>query len=375
MTPPCYDKGGAFQRTAFISFTKHTMYTLGIDLHKKSSVWMLIDEQRTELWKENVLCHPDYISTAVKNIPVPLREIRVAIEPVAGWRWVTGILEEAGMQIHIAHPRKIQLIAKSTKKTDTEDARTLANLLCAGYFPEAHKSSDDIYQLRLLLRERNFIIRQRTSIKNQLHGIATTQGLHTIKSGNPLFKKGKEDIMAGHNFILKQLHLLVEDMEKRVLPFDELLRTLLPRYPVAQLLMSFPGVGIITALTIVAEVDDFTRFPSGKKLASFAGLVPRQRSSGETIRYGSITHAGSPAFRTALVETAMRIRTGNAPELYAFIRRLTPLCGAKKARIALARKILCIMWKMVTTNTPYQPHVLPSVCTTNLSDLDTASGT
>jgi transposase len=350
------------------------MYTLGIDLHKKSSVWMLIDEQRTELWKEHVSCHPDYITIALRKLPVPAKEIQVAIEPVAGWRWVTDMLEASGMQVHIAHPRKIQLIAKSTKKTDTEDARTLANLLCAGYFPESHKSSEDIYALRLLLRERTFIIRQRTSIKNQIHGIATTQGLHAIKSGNPLFKKGKTDIMESDNFILKQLHYVVEDMEKHVLPFDVRLQELLPQYPVAQLLMSFPGVGIITALTIVAEVDDFKRFSSGKKLASFAGIVPRQRSSGEAVRYGSITHAGSPALRTALVETAMRIRASSAPELFAFVHRLTPLCGAKKARVALARKILCIMWKMVHTNTPYTQRILPSVCTTNLSDLDTASG-
>ena len=351
------------------------MYTLGIDLHKKSSVWILIDEQRTELWKEDVLCHPDHITTAVKNIPVPHSKIQVAIEPVAGWRWVSGILEESGMDVHIAHPRKIQLIAKSTKKTDTEDARTLANLLCAGYFPEAHKSGDDIYQLRLLLRERNFIIQQRTSIKNQIHGIATTQGLHEIRSGNPLFKKGKEGILKGNNFVLKQLHLLVEDFEKRVVPFDERLQEALVQYPTARLLMTFPGVGMITALTIIAEVDDFTRFPNGKKLASFAGLVPRQRSSGDVVRYGAITHAGSAALRTVLVETAMRIRASNAPELYAFVQRLAPICGAKKARVALARKTLCIMWKMVTTGTPYTPHIPPSSCTTNMSDLDTAAGT
>lgn len=351
------------------------MYTLGIDLHKKSSVWVLIDEQRTELWKENVPCHPTHITTAIKSLPVPPCEIQTAIEPVAGWRWVTTLLEECGMDVHIAHPRKMQLIAKSTKKTDTEDARTLANLLLAGYFPEAHKSSDDTYQLRLLLRERTFIISQRTSIKNQIHGIATTQGLHEIKGGNPLFKQGKADIMSGNNFVLRQLHYLVEDLEKRIIPFDEHLLKLLPQYPIAQLLMTFPGVGIITALTIVAEVDDFTRFASGKKLASFAGLVPRQRSSGNTIHYGSITHAGSAPLRTVLVETALRIRESNAPELYAFVQRLTPICGAKKARVALARKILCIMWKMVTTATPYRPLLLPSVCTVNLSNLDTASGT
>jgi transposase len=254
------------------------MYTLGIDLHKKTSVWMLIDQQRTELWEADVLCSPTHITTAIKNLPVSAGEIQVAIEPVAGWRWVSGLLEEAGMQVHIAHPRKIQLIAKSTKKTDKEDARTLANLLLAGYFPEAHKSSDAIYQLRLLLRERNFIIRQRTSIKNQLHGIATTQGLHEIKSSNPLFKAGKAGIIAGNNFVLQQLHHVIEDMDARIVPFDEQLLKLLPQYRTAQLLMTFPGVGIITALTIVAEVDDFKRFPSANKLAGFAGLVPRQRS-------------------------------------------------------------------------------------------------
>lgn len=351
------------------------MYTLGIDLHKKSSVWILIDAQRTEIWKEDVLCSPTYITTIIKSLPVAPTEIQVAIEPVGGWRWVTELLSASGMQVHTAHPRKIQLIAQSNKKTDTEDARTLANLLLAGYFPEAHKVSEEIYQLRLLLRERTFIIQKRTSVKNQIHGIATTQGLHLIDGGNPLLKKGKVDIMKSDNFVLKQLHYLIEDFDKRVIPFNEQLLLESKKHPLTQLLMTFPGVGIITALTIIAEVADFSRFSSGKKLASFAGLVPRQRSSGESIRYGSITHAGSAQLRTALVETAMRIRVSNAPELYSFVDRVTKASRAKKARVALARKIIVIMWKMVLTNTPYQANIVPSVCTTNLSDLDTEAGT
>ena len=351
------------------------MYTLGIDLHKKSSVWVLIDEQRTELWKENVLCRPEYISIAIEKIPVSPKEIQVAIEPVAGWRWVSKQLEDVGMKVHIAHPRKIHLIAESTKKNDEEDSRTLANLLQAGYFPEAHRSSEEIYQLRLLLRERTFIVRQQTSVKNQLHGIATTQGLHFIKSGNPLHKKGKEGIMASDNFVLKQLHMLIEDFKRRISPFDERLKVELKKYPIAHILMSIPGVGMITALTIISEVDDFARFKTGEKLSSFAGLVPRQRSSGETIRYGAITHAGSAPLRTTLVETAMRIRESNAPELFAFVKRLTPICGARKARVALARKLLAIMWKLVTSHTLYDPSkVLSSSCTTKVSDLDTGSG-
>ncbi|MCX6717655.1 MAG: IS110 family transposase [Candidatus Taylorbacteria bacterium] len=350
------------------------MYTLGIDLHKKSSVWVLIDEQRTEVWKQNVPCHPNNVSIAVEKIPVSPKEIQVAIEPVAGWRWVSQQLEDVGMKVHIAHPRKIQLIAKSTKKNDDEDSRTLANLLHSGFFPEAHRTKEEIYQLRLLLRERTFIVRQRTSVKNQLHGIATTQGLHLIAGGNPLFKKGKAGIMMGENFVLKELHLLEEDLGKRIKPFDDKLHREIKNFPEANILQTMPGVGGITALTIIAEVDDFKRFKTGRKLTSFAGLVPRQRSSGETVRYGSITHNGSAPLRTVLVETAMRIREGNAPELFAFVKRLTPICGAKKARVALARKLLVIMWKMVTTNTPYNPKFPFSSCTTKVSDLDTGTG-
>ena len=350
------------------------MYTLGIDLHKKSSAWVLIDERGTEIRKDTVLCHPNHVSIAIKKIPAPLQDVQVAIEPVAGWRWVSGQLEEAGMKVHIAQPRKIQLIAKSLKKTDEEDARTLANLLHSGFFPEGHKPKEEIYQLRLLLRERNFIVRQRVSVKNQLHGIATTQGLHLFPGGNPLFKRAKDSILAGNNFVLKELHRLEEELGKRIKPFDEELRKEIKKYPEAKILQTIPGVGIVTALTVIAEVDDFKRFSSGKKLSSFAGLVPRQRSSGEMIRYGSITHAGSVSLRTALVETAMRIRESNAPELFAFVKRLTPICGAKKARVALARKLLVIMWRLVTTNTPYDAKVLSSSDTTNVSDLDTRTG-
>lgn len=346
------------------------MYTLGIDLHKKSSLWILIDEQRTELLKENVLVHPRDINIALEKIHVPLDNIQVAIEPVAGFRWVSQLLEDAGMNVHIAHPRKVELIAKSTKKNDTEDARTLANLLQSGFFPEAHKSSEEIYKLRLLLRERTFIVRLRTSVKNQLHGIATTQGLHNIKSGNPLHKIGKRDIMKSDNFVLRELHHLNDSLETRIIPFDEKLKEELNNHPTASLLMTIPGVGLITALTIISEIDDFNRFPTPEKLTRYAGLVPRERSSGGIIKHGSITRQGPAPLRTALVESAMRIREDNAPELYAFVKRLTPITGAKKARVALARKLLVIMWKMVTTNTTYNPKILSFSNTMKVSDLE-----
>ena len=145
-----------------------------------------------------------------------------------------------------------------------------------------------------------------------------------------------------------------------IIPFDEFIEQEVGKHSIVKLLMSMPAVGPITALTVMAEVGDFARFPTAEKLTKFAGLTPRQRSSGGMIKFGSITHQGSPLLRTVLVETAMRIREGSTPELFAFIARITPTSGAKRARVALARKMLAIMWTIVKNNTPYVPQPLPT---------------
>jgi transposase len=351
------------------------MYTLGIDLHKKKSAWVLIDGNNRESWSSTVSVDPDNFSKTLKKIPVPLDNIRVALEPVGGWRWVYDQLTKSGLDVHVGHPRKMRLIAESTQKNDDKDAYMLARLLASGYFPEARKVSEEIYALRLLLRERQHVVRMRVSTINRLHGVATTQGLHLIPRNNPMSKAGKTFILQRDNSVLKELHWLIEEFDKRIKVFDDLCEKQSRQLPLAQLLMTIPGVGTITALTVIAEVADFSDFKDSKKLVSFAGLAPRQRSSGEHVRFGSITKQGSPMLRTALVECAMRIHPKGALELFEFVKRLTPTTGAKKARIALARKLLTIMWKMVITKTPYDKEKISfSSSNMNMSKPDTGSG-
>jgi len=354
------------------------MYTLGIDVHKHTSTAVLIDDAHESLFEQTIRSHPKDFNRLLKELPVPPVTIQVALEPVGPWRWITTLLEESGMEIHIANPRKVRLIAESKQKTDSNDAHMLARLLQSGYFPEARKVPDDVYQLRLLLRERQHVVRMRVSTINRMHGIATTQGLYKIAYGNPNTKVGKASIMEGNNSVLQELHILIEELDKRIVVFDNACAETVKTLPTAQLLMTIPSVGVITALTVLAEVGNFSDFSHPKKLAAFAGLVPKQRSSGKVVRNGSITHQGSPMLRTALVECAMRIHQKGAPELYSFVARLKENgIGAKKARVALARKLLCIMWSMVINNQEYHPQsVLPvSVCNTTMSNLDTRTGT
>ena len=353
------------------------MYTLGIDVHKHTSTLVLIDDSYRVLWEQTIRSHPHDFNQLLTQIPVSTAGLPVALEPVGPWRWIVALLTEAGLHPHIAHPRKVALIAKSTQKTDRIDARTLAELLCAGYLPEARIVPDTIYQLRLLLRERQHVVRMRVATINRLHGIATTQGLHTIACGNPLTKAGARSIMMGTNTTLKELHGLIAELDRRVAVFDTRCVALGRTIPEVQRLMTIPGVGIITALTIHAEVGVWRDFVSAKKLVSYAGLCPRQRSSGTTRRRGPITKTGSSYLRTALVEAAMRIHPKSAPELFAMVERLKPETGAKKARVALARKLLTIMWYLIQTETTYDPKrvVVPTIDNRNLSQPDTVSGT
>ena len=351
-------------------------YTLGIDLHKKTSAWVVIDDERNEILKSSVACHPVDISMAIGKMPVSPKEVQVAIEPVAGWRWVTTQFKEAGMEVHTAHPRKIRLIAASNQKNDKNDALMLAELLRSGYFPESRRVSDEVFEMRTMLRDRAYVVSLRTGVKNRIHGIATTQGLHLVDGGNPLHKKGKSSIMKGNNEALKELHLLIEDFDTRIVPFDCYVTNSVKNSKQAKLLMTMPLVGPITALTVASEVGDFLQFLSPEKLTSFAGLVPKERSSGGQTRFGSITNAGSRYLRTAMVEAAMRINETNAPELLAFVERLKPSCGAKRARVALARKMLAIMWTMIKKETAYDPKLVrfaSVICNTRMSDLDISS--
>jgi transposase len=340
---------------------------LGIDLHKKSSVWVMMDEKRNVIFHTSVASHPFDINASIKKIPARLQDVKVVIEPVCGWRWVTKQLKEAGLEVHIAHPMKVRLIAESKQKTDFNDARTLADLLRAGMLPESYRVADEIYELRVVLRERYFLVQERTAVKNRLHGIVTTQGLHLVDGCNPLQKRGKKWIEKGSNETMKELLEVISELDAHIDLLTKKISGLTKEIPEAKLLMTMPGVGPITALTVVAEVGDFSRFSSPKKLASFAGIVPKQRSSGEKVRLGSITHFGSKYLRTAMVETAMRIREDCAPELYRFVESLAPNCGAKKARVALARKMLSIMWTMVRNNTPYDSNTIEQARLSRLS--------
>ena len=122
------------------------------------------------------------------------------------------------------------------------------------------------------------------------------------------------------------------------------------------LLLQLPGVGLITAITLLAAIGDISRFPLAKHLVGYSGLGARMHDSGQTRRTGRITKAGRRDIRAAMVETA-HTAVRSHPHWQAELERLEPRLGKNKAMVAIARKLLVAVW-----------HILSKGCADRFAD-------
>ena len=118
--------------------------------------------------------------------------------------------------------------------------------------------------------------------------------------------------------------------------------------------MLVPGIGYIAAVTLIAEIGNFTNFPSGDKLASWVGLVPTVNQSADHLRMGAITKRGSRTARWILVEIAQAAVRTRSSRFHAFFTRKVGVIGFSKAIVAVARKIVTILWHLVVNDEEYE---------------------
>lgn len=323
---------------------------IGIDLHKRLQTWVVLGEKdNTKLLSRTYPVTPESINRAVSDVKQLGGGLVALVEPACGWIWVVKQLRDLGLEVQISNPRKIRMIADSLKKTDENDAFTLARLLKTGEVALSNECSPETRKHRSLARERCFLVNTRASFKTRLESIVTRDGNHTFLNR----AKNRTQIIVANNEVkihtdaIKAIDAIIKQVESEITKNIKASKDM-------KRLMTMPCVGQITASIVCAEVGDFKKFKSPNNLASFAGLVPRERSSGGKQKLGSITHAGSSYLRYALIETALRVR--EVPEtlyLFNFYKRIKTKSGAMKGRVALARKLLTIMWYMIHKQQDY----------------------
>jgi transposase len=243
----------------------------------------------------------------------------------------------------------VQAIASARLKNDKVDAEILAQLLRADLLPEAWIAPLAVRQLRALLRHRVGLVRLRTLLRNRIHAVLADHG-HGRPAGcwsGP----GREwhaslELPAASREVVDDDLALIDALECVIDRLDWEVHQRARGDPRVKVLTQLPGVGPFTALVILAEIGDITRFPTARKLASWAGLTPTVRGSDRVAHYGHIFKQGSVWLRWVLCEAAQTAK--RSPQFAAGYQAIARRRGKKIATTAVARKLLTRAWHLLT---------------------------
>jgi transposase len=286
--------------------------------------------------------------------------MRVCLESTTNSRAIQQFLRQYGHQAgidltaEVLDARKLRVIAESVTKCDRLDAKVINELSRSNLdLPTCYMPDDEEFALREHLRTRTDLVRIRTMLKNRVHAVLHRRGIQTPRTG--LFTMaGREfldrlEIDEAGRTILDRYLAEVDHIDRTVDASTRTLRELgrRPRWAKpAALLQTMPGVGLITALTILAELGDLARFHSRASVANYAGLVPVIRDSDGKRYRGGITHRGSSHLRHVMTEAAW-MAVPRAPVYHDLFERVASRRGKAKAIVAVARRMLEDAWTML----------------------------
>jgi transposase len=266
---------------------------------------------------------------------------KAAFEAAYGWGWLVELLEDYGFEPHLVHPLQCKAIASARLKNDKVDAAILAQLVRADLLPEAWIAPPAVRQLRAQLRHRAQLMRLRTLLQNRIHAVLADHGHDRPAdcwSGPGRQWLASLELPAVSAEVISDALALIDALESVIDRLDVEVRQHARSDPRVKILTQLPGVGPFTALVLLAEIGDITRFASAHKLASWAGLTPTVRGSDRTVRHGHISKLGSVWVRWILCEAAQKAR--RSPQFAASYQSIASRRGTKIATTAIARKLL-----------------------------------
>ena len=311
---------------------------VGIDVHRKRSQVAVVDSAGVVLKNRNVVNGVDAVLSLIGEYPT---HTPVAFEAAYGWGWLVELLDDYGFEPHLVHPTRCKAIASARLKNDKVDAATLAQLLRADLLPEAWIAPPHVRQLRALLRHRVQLVRLRTLLRNRIHAVLADHGQD--RPAGAFSGPGREwlaglDLPAVSRAVIEDCLSLIDSFVPTIDRLDAEVHQRAKTDPRVKVLTALPGVGEFTALMILAEVGEISRFDSARKLAAWAGLTPTVRGSDLSVRHGHISKQGSAWLRWILCEAAQTAK--RHPDFAATYTAMARRRGKKIATTAVARKLL-----------------------------------
>ena len=331
---------------------------IGLDVSQKMTAICVVDNAGRRVWRGQCPSVPEQIHRAVRRHAG--NDVRIGIETGAMTPWLVHELRNLGLEVVCLDARHARAALKmQINKTDQNDAEGLAQIVRTGWYRSVHVKSFDSHRARAILGARAQLVGMRTRLSNHIRGVLKTFGLLPGGMRGLPFDRKVEALLAGRSdvaLIVRPMLVAWRQLREQITTFDKAIRLLVKSNSACRLLMSVPGIGVLSALAYVSTVEDPARFVRSRSVGAHLGLTPRQYQSGEVDRSGRISRCGDSLARTLLYEAAVVIlsRLKRASSLKEWAGAIAKRSGAGKARVALARKLSVILHSVWRSGEPYR---------------------
>lgn len=330
------------------------MRSIGLDVHRDFCEVAIFEDGKVTRHPRVPACRPALGAFARSLRPTD----QVGLEATGNALAIARLIEPHVARVVVANAAVTKGIGNTRAKTDQLDARTLAQLLGTGFFPQVWLAEEPTRLARRRMSRRAQLVRERTGLKNQIHAVLHRNLVDRPPASDLFGVKGlrwlatvelPEDERETVSSCLRQLSFLGDELQR----LDRVIAEAALEERSIQLLLTVPGVNLTTAAAFMAAVGDIGRFENPDQLVSYLGLDPKVHQSGITpARHGSISKQGCAGARWALVESAWVVARAPGP-LHAFAERIRARRGVNVATVAVARKLVVLFWHMLTKNEEY----------------------
>lgn len=282
---------------------------VGLDYHQASVHVCVLNAEGKQL--ANSKCANDWraVERQVRRHGMPRG---VAIEACNGAAHLADeLIGHAGWPVRLSHPGYVARLKQSPDKTDYSDARLLADLERVGYLPPVWLAPEEVRELRRVVRYRQQLVAERRNIKLRVSALLREQRVFIQgKAWSQAWRRHVAylpEVSEQAAWIIGRQVVRLEQLDREIDLVTQRLEQMTAGDPFVAKLLEQKGIGLITAVTIRAEIGRFDRFRNGKQMARFCGLSPRNASSGARQADAGLIKAGNPQLRAVLIEAAHRL--------------------------------------------------------------------
>ncbi|MFZ2951160.1 MAG: IS110 family transposase [Desulfuromonadaceae bacterium] len=332
-----------------------TLYYIGLDVHKKTIAYCIKTVGGKTMRQGVISAGRNELRQWLVDLPGPWMG---AMEATLFTGWIYDFLKPHAVELKVAHPEMLKAITAAKKKNDRADAEKLADLLRVNLLPECTMMSEDLRELRRILRYRNLVVRTAIKMKNKISGLLMEVGAPHNKQrlhGKKYFGELLERVEDVPESVKDMLRLSRSNLELFTAIQKKLVSTLREKDLIrerVELLQSIPGVGEIMALTWVLEVGDPGRFGNSRQAVSYCGLCSAQRESAGKEQRGPISKKRNKHLQTMLIEAAKLAPRWN-PQLAVLHDKELTRGNRNRATLAVARMLVEFLLAVDRRGTPF----------------------